>query len=561
MPIYFLRSLYLLIKPTSVITNRPVQFTIYPSSTHTEHFMSDKQTNPTIRDYSPSNISQLLASLAGYDLGLLPLYADNLIQHELKKLVRVGSSVLIPSFFGFFTSYYLLGKYIANPVLLCFSALAFALLLLVVDSIIVTTLSKTKSFGWFIRIAMSVCIGIVVSEPALLVLYEKTINARIEAELAVERSREETTLHTGLTDGKRDLLATEQQLSAAIAQLANYSDQRIARLRVQELEERKQQQLSTLNERKATRLEQEQARLEALEQDRQAQSDAIEQKMLAMNTEESGGGVSGKAGRGSFWLKLKGELAVLKTQAAEFDKQIAEVNSHITAIQADRTEEEQVSAQFKTLPAIKPDLTEDERVEKTRWDKEVQGLTARKAVYDELVQSLETRLTGLNAKYDLSTRDDSLTQIRVLYQIAVENPVLLVKVLALFLLILFIDTVPMLVKLTVQTGYEDYVRQESQKLFAESQVKRLVYDQECINAASQKLDKLSSYAHHLTQTLDATQAQGKRYPHEQVLHDEALLSMRLLARQLAQREPLTASISLPHWWSVIKARLMAIRRR
>jgi hypothetical protein len=188
-------------------------------------------------------------------------------------------------------------------------------------------------------------------------------------------------------------------------------------------------------------------------------------------------------------------------------------------------------------------------MEKTRLQAEVKELTSEQTLYRQLVDDLEKELAGLTIKYALSNRDDSLAQTQVLYQIAAENPVLLVKVCALFLLIFFIDTVPTLVKLTVQTGYDDYLKALSQQKLQASLADNLAYDQECAHAAIEKINKLNQYARHLTDSLNATPAVSRRYPHERVLHDEAYRSMKLLARQLAQLEYPSPSFSMWRWLS------------
>jgi hypothetical protein len=524
--------------------------------------MNDKQINQNPRGYSPGIINSFLAGLAGYDLRLLPWYAGPLVEHEKKKLVRVGSSVLIPSFFGFCTAYYFFGSFIDDPQRLLLSSIAFALLLLVVDCVIVTTLSKTKIFGLFIRIAMSICIGIVVSEPALLYLYHETINARIEAQLQTEKTAAETKLKTDLDDARQNLSALEEQLKVQREKLANYSDQKIANLRYLEAEDLKKQRLARIAENKKQQAADKQGILAGLQAERKTKGAEIESKMLEMKEEENGKRASAKAGRGPFWEKLNGELTTLKSEAATIDKQIKNINSEIAAIQTGRVEETRIDAQFKEPgvagPATGLSLTKAEQAEKILLEHDVAASIEQQALYRENVERLAKEIAGLDAKFALSTRDDSLTQTRVLYEIAAANPVLLVKIFALFFLVFFIDTAPVLVKLTVQTGYDGYLRQLSQQSLSENRDIDLAYAQDCVNAATEKFDKLDRFSRHLTKGLDNTNAYRKGYPHEKIVHGEAYRLMDSLVRQLEHPEHPGSSFSF--WrrfgrsWAVKKAK-------
>lgn len=499
--------------------------------------MIDKQINQNQRGYAPGLLNLFLAGLAGYDLRMLPAFAGPLIDHEKTKLVRIGSSVLIPSFFGFWTALYFFSSFIDDPQRLLFAASAFALLLLLVDCVIVTTLSKTKIFGLFIRIAMSICIGIVVSEPALLFLYHKTIDARIEAQLQSEKATAETKLKSDLGEANQKLTTAEERLATLRKDLSNYAESKIANLRYLEAEEVKKTRLGQVAADKKQQIGEKKSILAELQAERKNKGNEIESKMLEMKEEESGKRASGKAGRGPFWEKLNGELNMLKTQAADLDKHIKTIGNEITAIQASKTAEKQIDAQLKESPLAKPEtapaLTKTEQAAKTLLEQEIAASAAQQDAYRKNVERLEQELAGLDSRYALATRNDSLTQTRMLYEIAAENPVLLIKIFSLFFLVFFIDTAPVLVKLTVQTGYDDYIKQLTQQNFAQNRDNNLAYAQDCIEDATEKFNKLDQFSRHLTAGLEQSSAYRKGYAHEKTLQREARRLMDVLVRQLS----------------------------
>lgn len=510
--------------------------------------------------YSPSPFSLVVAGMAGYDLRLLPAYLpDLLIDHEHKKLLRIGLSVFIPSFFGFISAYYLFGKYLHTPYILFLSATAFALLLLVVDCIIVTTLSKATRLGLFIRLAMSVCIGIVVSEPVLLVLYEKTINARIEAELGAEKSQAETDLNAKLTAARADLSSTQTGLATKIALLANYSDDKIIHIRALEAEKRKKELLISAADSKKPIIAEQQAIFDGLQSQRAAKNLAIENKLLEMDQEAEGKRGSGKAGRGAHWTLLKSELTTLKREEAALSKQIEAARKRLEALQNPKNEATKPDIDLNARINTVAQLTPEEQTAKTALAADISVLGQKKSDYQATVNRLEAELAGLSQKYAPDTRDDSLTATRVLYQIALENPVLFIKVMALFGLIFFIDTVPTLVKLTVKTAYDDYLRQVSQQNLEQNKDRNHAYDQECAYQAEEKFAKLNQHSQRLTAGLNATSLKKTSYPHERILHTEAYRSMHLLANQLTQPEAPRTSFAI--WrgmgglWTALKVKL------
>ena len=111
---------------------------------------------------------QFVAGLAGYDLNLLYKYAGPEAEHERNRLVRIGASVVIPAVLSFFTALLFLRPYVGSPMTRALAAMTTALVVLIIDCIIVTTFSRNGGFVTIVRVAISLCMGVVFAEPLLL---------------------------------------------------------------------------------------------------------------------------------------------------------------------------------------------------------------------------------------------------------------------------------------------------------------------------------------------------------------------------------------------------------
>jgi hypothetical protein len=151
--------------------------------------MKEAEQNPRTprRKFRERRLEIFLSSLAGYDLTLLPDYAGKLFQHEKLRLVWVGASVFIPAIFGFFAASFHVSTHPNIAQYKYLAGAAFAVILFFIDSLIVRTLEKGQWWSVFIRLFVSVCIGISVSEPAILMLYPDTIKAQRQRELLEEK--------------------------------------------------------------------------------------------------------------------------------------------------------------------------------------------------------------------------------------------------------------------------------------------------------------------------------------------------------------------------------------
>lgn len=445
-------------------------------------------------------MSRFLAGLAGYDLSLVPQYAGQEVEHECKKLIRIGASVLIPSFFGFGTAYFYFGPYLESPISKLFCALAVSLILLVVDCVIVTTLSKSNLFGLFIRIAMSICLSIVLSEPALLFLFQKTIDTRIQQELDFGRIQKEQELADSLKTANDGLAKVVSDLRALRKQLDEFSVEAIAEQRGLDIQKRKSERLVRIEARKQRQIEAQHKILADLETQVRVKSDAIESKMLEMQNEDEGRRRSRKQGRGPFWLKLDRERKQLVDEKKALDQRIADAKLEIERIRSDTSDENKVEEEFDALMISEPaaiELSEDEKERKEVLRKEFDILNERQNFFREMVASREQEIGVLSEKFDLSARTDSLTQTRTLLVIAFESPVMFIKILSLFFLVFFIDTAPVFIKLTAKTGYDDYLKSLARQRSLLSSRELDEYHMAAIASAKKVNDQVMDYKDHM----------------------------------------------------------------
>jgi hypothetical protein len=453
--------------------------------------------------------------LAGYDLNLLPRYAGVEIEHEHKKLVRIGASVLIPSFFGFGTAFFFFGPFVEETKLKIIFAFMVSMILLAIDCIVVTTLSKNRPFGLFIRIAMSICLGIVISEPALLMLYQKTINAEIQKQLTFERKIEEDEIKKKLSDIQEKLTETESKLQKSRNSLADYSNENIAQLRFLESKRRIDERIGYIAQDKQKMIQTQTDLIKEFEDKLKAKQSEIEAKMLEMKAEEEGNRGSAKKGRGPFWDKLNAEKSGLERQAKSFQEDIDAAKAEVNHVRSDHSEENSIKQKLQDprLPGLPKTglLTEQEQADKDHLQKDVDVYTINQNAYRKQIGDFNTDLQGLSTKYDLSTRNDTLTQTAALYKIILENNILLIKVLSLFFLVFFIDTAPVFVKLTARTGYDDYFKALNRDHTAKSVSEIKSYYEAVMESRKERNFKLLDYMESMDQRIKKADGEKSRY--------------------------------------------------
>jgi hypothetical protein len=104
------------------------------------------------------------------------------------------------------------------------------------------------------------------------------------------------------------------------------------------------------------------------------------------------------------------------------------------------------------------------------------------------MKAVRAELHQLPQQFALSTRDDTLTQTRVLIALVRDNPLLMLKVTALFLLLFFVDVLPVLVKRTVQSSYDSHIQAISEEQFIGSAGSRNAFYQSAANSGLDRIE-------------------------------------------------------------------------
>ncbi len=431
-------------------------------------------------NYSPGTVKHFFANLAGYDLNLIPEYAEKDIKHECNKLSLIGISVIIPSIFGLFSAYFYFGAYLKDPYR-SILALIVAFLLLIVDCVIVTTLSGGQRFGILIRIVMSICLGIVLSEPAILFLYEKTITANIQQDIEADFSQKEKELNKLLKEYSSKEEEVNNKINELRDQLDNFSDQNIINQRISYLDSQKNEEIE--------RLETYLNKLKKEYKEKKREYDEIKRKMY---DEDAGRGITGKAGKGPEYERLKNNLISIESGILKLKDDIEETRDKIHKIRVN----ENTGIISTSIPTISnKELTEDEKAKKEYLMKQVNELTQNLTNYRSRIGTIQAQINALYNKNsdDLSKRTDTLTKTKTLFKIAFDNPILLINILSLFLLVFFIETLPVLIKLTGKTGYGEYFKSLTYRRKLRSTLESYELIAESVESTKKNIDKLMDY--------------------------------------------------------------------
>jgi Domain of unknown function (DUF4407) len=226
--------------------------------------------------------------------------------------------------------------------------------------------------------------------------------------------------------------------------------------------------------------------------------DAIEKELGEMRQESAGKRDSHMAGKGSIYSHLQGELQGLKSDQQRIDEEIRVVDTQIEAARNDTAEETAVEAGYKReLSASEQSdtgtLTAPERDERDRLEVEVAGYKSAVAAAQRQKEQVEGDLAGLPQKFALSTRNDSLAQTQALYEILTQNWFLRVKVAAIFMLLFLIDVTPVLVKLTVRTGYDEYRKSRARVDFMAAAADREAFHKLAMESSALRTERLTDF--------------------------------------------------------------------
>ena len=460
--------------------------------------------------YSVGPVSRFLAGLAGYDLYLLPQYAGPEIEHERRKLVRIGASVGIPAVLGFFTAFLFLSPYVESLPVRLIGALLTSLFILWIDCVIVTTLMKSSRFGTVVRLLISVCLGFVIAEPLLNSLYAKTINAHITTKLHNERTDRESRYKADLKKYEDDTARINRGMSEDQARLERYSTGNIALEHFRQAAARKDELSQGIHAQKSQEIDRLTARKKQIFEQRQAKQKEIESKLIEMQAEREGRRSSKTPGRGSVYSLLQSEWNRLTAERQALDEQIIALERSSTAVLNDRTELNNIESQFIAVvrPSGSPEssvLTPEEQGEKRRLEAQLESYRASLAIIQSQQKLTALEMQRLPQDFTLSTRDDSLAQTAALYEVLAENWFLKLKVTALFLMLFLADVTPVLVKLTVKTGYDDYLQSLAREQLIRDAASRDAFHQSLTTSIERNITRLMSFCIKATYELSRSQ--------------------------------------------------------
>lgn len=482
--------------PSNVVPLRPGRAS--PSPCPPKPIQDSSPRRPA-KGLCPEIVGRVLAALAGYDLQLVPRYAGADAEHERKRLVRIGASVLIPALLGCFSVFLLLGSYaVVMPARIVMATIA-ALLILLIDSIVVTTLSRRGGAGVLLRLVIAACMAMVTTEPLLLCLYSKSIDAHITAKFDADlRSREQAYVV------ERDSLESDaarlgKRQSADLSQLQNFAPEHIALYRINRLTTQRAELLAKLRAQQSKELDtlnKMQGGLYGAREKIQGQIDGI---VSALHQEEAGLGASGRRGAGPVFSALEKDLRLLESELAELNARVAAVDAEIDATIRNGPMEKVLQRNLTAITNDSPStsagsLSPEEAQEKRTLETEIAGLGVALAETRRQQQQVGFALERLPRDLALSTRGDTLARTEALYELISDNWLVGTKVGALFLLLFLIDMAPVIIKLTSRAGYEEYLRSVTAERRAKIATTRNAYEEEVLSTGTARMVRLNEFS-------------------------------------------------------------------
>ncbi|MDR2869189.1 MAG: DUF4407 domain-containing protein, partial [Deferribacteraceae bacterium] len=133
------------------------------------------------------NIGNLFLWLSGADAKLIE-EGSMLSRTERTKYIGLGTTVLIPAMLSFFASSYAASTFIKTPYVYIFVGLVWSLIILSIDRLLVSTLYKSVLHGnikfyagLMARVCIAIILGMVMSHPLTLFIFNESIYAEAEA--------------------------------------------------------------------------------------------------------------------------------------------------------------------------------------------------------------------------------------------------------------------------------------------------------------------------------------------------------------------------------------------
>ena len=449
--------------------------------------------------------SLFLASLAGFDLHLLEHYTGAESEHERKKLVLIGASVLIPSLLSFFACCFVLTPHVTSLPIRVACSLVVAAFILFLDCVVVVTLSSSGRAGLTARILLSLCLSVAIADPLVAALFGKTIRASIEAQLGAERAAEEKRLNAKLKDEETQASVFNTKIEEGQVKLEAYTPGNIASGRIKQAAVRREEMVSAVRNSKMKEEDELNDQLELLQKQQRELETQIEATLIAMQQERDGKRATKKPGEGPVFLQLRQQLESLRLQHTTLAQQISDVEKRLNSLRNDKAEEIRAASAADVLAAGSAESTQMTPEEQSKREQLVTQMTElTSSLADLQIEAQQTRkeIAELPRKFDLSRRDDPLSQTRALITLAQESPLMLWKIATLMTLLLLFDMTPVLVKLTVSTGYGEYIQSLARDHSMASAPIREKFDSSVMESADHRLTVTADYAVRAVQRLE-----------------------------------------------------------
>lgn len=430
---------------------------------------------------------------------------------EQRKYVAFGATVLVPTVFAFIACAYALSTLTDNWKIIVPVAAAWGLIIMTIDRALLSIYRSYQRFHrkvsqFFLRIVVAALMGITISHPLTLLLFNDTIATVIDEERQEEVSSVRLAANNEKTLVEEKIVALEAQIAE---QRTRFDGTFAAEFLVEDLSVGIADPLAELDDELRSQMTgritadtaADRRKLESLEQEFEEMQTAFTTLQSELDhwqkefEREVNGQRSGIVGLGPRAKSIQADQLAWRRDEA---KRLADVLAYLTAQRADfvekiKTTEESIEAEFLALAAAKADRVKEERARVADLKRQVQQSQAgefveqQNAIRATIASQIDTRLAELNrlqgelaaigsqeqeriASINAEPRQDILTQTLALHRLFEEDAeggkFALIAYLILAGLFMLIDTIPLVVKFFAQPGPYDALVDRDEVRFA-----------------------------------------------------------------------------------------------
>ena len=387
----------------------------------------------------------------------------------------------------------------------------------------------------------------------VLFIFNKTINQSLRLHLEELRSIDERGYNNEIQKLTDKIKENEEDKNSAKSKLQEYDSGNIIKKRITKLEQDAQDRRNAWMQQQRMYAHdiQEQVNLKNDEIDklmnaRRSNADLIQAKQIERQ-KEIRGELSGKPGIGSVVNSIDNAINSLNQRQNEIDRDIQRIRNDI----------EELGTHKQSTPpdlsidrsALNEELTFSESADKKDQEERIKVSDQKIKEINRQIQTIQSEKEKLKDTYAIDKHNDTIQQTKALfrailsnsdnYQHTTENQVgnavpsanknggnnifLLLKVLALFFLVFFIDTVPTITKLTVKTRYDDY--------FSGLEMERAIQSMDKNHEEGRKMiDLIEQTNSDLSRKLKAGFSDG--ISEHQMLPQDQILAQRIIAKTI-----------------------------